>query len=49
MALSDTRQRYMPSYKDRETGQPLAFPEAVLLTNPMNEDFRGEVLISLSI
>ncbi|KAK4261416.1 hypothetical protein QN277_004417 [Acacia crassicarpa] len=43
MAISDTRQRYMPSMKDRETGQPLAYPEAVLLTNPSNEDFRGEV------
>ncbi|MCH81580.1 rhamnogalacturonate lyase B-like protein, partial [Trifolium medium] len=33
----------MPEMKDRETGQPLAFPEAVLLTNPSDSQFKGEV------
>lgn len=43
MALSDTRQRSMPSMKDRQTGQALAYPEAVLLTKPIDPQFRGEV------
>ncbi|XP_061336887.1 probable rhamnogalacturonate lyase B [Gastrolobium bilobum] len=43
MAISDTRQRRMPSMRDRETGQRLAYPEAVLLTHPSNPQFRGEV------
>ncbi|RHN41536.1 putative rhamnogalacturonan endolyase [Medicago truncatula] len=43
MAISDTRQRNMPAMKDRNTGQVLAYPEAVLLTNPINPQFRGEV------
>jgi rhamnogalacturonan endolyase len=34
MALSDERQRIMPTMDDRVNGQPLAFPEAILLTNP---------------
>ncbi|XP_010244708.1 PREDICTED: probable rhamnogalacturonate lyase B isoform X1 [Nelumbo nucifera] len=43
MALSDTRQRMMPMPEDRAKGQPLAYPEAVLLTNPTNPDLKGEV------
>ncbi|KAL1365474.1 hypothetical protein AAHE18_03G290900 [Arachis hypogaea] len=43
MALSSTRQRTMPTMRDRETGQILAYPEAVLLTKPSNPQFRGEV------
>ncbi|XP_030455890.1 rhamnogalacturonate lyase B isoform X3 [Syzygium oleosum] len=43
MALSDDRQRVMPMPEDRVTGQPLAYPEAVLLTNPINPELRGEV------
>lgn len=43
MAISDDRQRIMPMPEDRATGQPLAYPEAVLLTNPINPDLRGEV------
>lgn len=43
MAISDDRQRIMPSPKDRETGLPLAFKEAVLLTDPTNPNLRGEV------
>ncbi|KAK7361044.1 hypothetical protein VNO77_03070 [Canavalia gladiata] len=43
MAVSDERQRIMPTMKDREKGQILAYPEAVLLTRPSNPEFRGEV------
>ncbi|KAK4744715.1 hypothetical protein SAY87_011027 [Trapa incisa] len=43
MAISDERQRIMPMPEDRETGLPLAYPEAVLLTNPTNPDLRGEI------
>ena len=50
MAVTDSRQRSMPTMKDRETGQPLAYPEAVLLTDPINPAFRGEVpFLSLSL
>ncbi|KAF5738047.1 rhamnogalacturonate lyase B isoform X1 [Tripterygium wilfordii] len=43
MALSDQRQRVMPAPEDRESGQPLAYPEAVLLTSATNPRLRGEV------
>ena len=43
MAISDTRQRIMPTIADRERGQSLAYPEAVLLKNPMNSELEGEV------
>ncbi|KAJ8762543.1 hypothetical protein K2173_007982 [Erythroxylum novogranatense] len=45
MAVSHTRQRFMPLPDDRETprGQPLAYPEAVLLVNPIEPEFKGEV------
>ncbi|ESW28447.1 hypothetical protein PHAVU_003G287200 [Phaseolus vulgaris] len=43
MAMADDRQRKMPTKRDRETGQILAYPEAVLLTRPVNPEFRGEV------
>ncbi|KAK7386694.1 hypothetical protein VNO78_27029 [Psophocarpus tetragonolobus] len=43
MAISDERQRNMPTMRDRETGQILAYREAVLLTRPSNPEFRGEV------
>ncbi|KAI5436093.1 hypothetical protein KIW84_022513 [Lathyrus oleraceus] len=43
MAISDTRQRKMPSMRDRKTGQELAYPEAVQLKNPSNPEFKGEV------
>ncbi|XP_057421613.1 uncharacterized protein LOC130715523 isoform X2 [Lotus japonicus] len=43
MAVSDDRRRMMPTMKDRETGQILAYPEAVRLTKPTNPEFRGEV------
>jgi rhamnogalacturonan endolyase len=47
MAVSDTIQRRMPTMRDRETGQPLAFPEAVLLTNPSDPQFKGQVTLFL--
>ncbi|XP_022727817.1 probable rhamnogalacturonate lyase B isoform X1 [Durio zibethinus] len=45
MAIADNRQRYMPFPDDRSTGrcQPLAYPEAVLLVNPMDQRLTGEV------
>ncbi|GAV73071.1 Rhamnogal_lyase domain-containing protein [Cephalotus follicularis] len=43
MAISDSRQRIMPMPEDRNTGFALAYPEAVLLTNPTNPELRGEV------
>ncbi|KAK4261415.1 hypothetical protein QN277_004416 [Acacia crassicarpa] len=43
MAITDERQREMPSAEDRSKGQTLDYPEAVLLTNPSNHEFLGEV------
>ncbi|KAL0379038.1 UNVERIFIED_CONTAM: hypothetical protein Sradi_3209300 [Sesamum radiatum] len=43
MAVSDDRQRIMPTTHDREKGLVLDYPEAVLLTNPDNSFLRGEV------
>ncbi|KAK1404742.1 hypothetical protein POM88_004347 [Heracleum sosnowskyi] len=43
MAVSDDRQRIMPTTEDRKRGQPLDYPEAVLLTNPSNTFLKGEV------
>lgn len=43
MALSDDRQRSMPSMADRDNAKQLAYKEAVLLTNPRNPMFKGEV------
>ncbi|KAL5556635.1 hypothetical protein UlMin_038871 [Ulmus minor] len=43
MAISDQRQRKMPTAHDRITGKPLAYPEAVLLTDPSDALLRGEV------
>ncbi|TVU27112.1 hypothetical protein EJB05_29692 [Eragrostis curvula] len=45
MAISDDIQRYMPSAADRDAphGQPLAYKEAVLLVNPKEPQFKGEV------
>lgn len=47
MAVTDDRRRVMPTPNDRATGQPLRYPEAVLLTNPSNPKLRGEVFIFL--
>ncbi|KAL5777443.1 hypothetical protein ACOSP7_010369 [Xanthoceras sorbifolium] len=45
MAVADNRQRYMPLPDDRlpPRGQPLAYPEAVLLVNPVEPELKGEV------
>ncbi|XP_027077179.2 uncharacterized protein [Coffea arabica] len=43
MAVSDVKQRLMPQPVDRQTGQVLDFPEAVLLTKPVDPIFKGEV------
>nr|XP_027094499.1 probable rhamnogalacturonate lyase B [Coffea arabica] len=45
MAIADNRQRYMPLPDDRlpDRGQELAYPEAVLLVNPVEPEFKGEV------
>ncbi|XP_057251850.1 uncharacterized protein LOC109135383 [Beta vulgaris subsp. vulgaris] len=43
MAVSDKLQRVMPMNRDRETGKPLAYKEAVHLTNPTNPKIKGEV------
>ncbi|KAL2457168.1 Rhamnogalacturonate lyase family protein [Abeliophyllum distichum] len=45
MAMADNRQRYMPLPDDRlpGRGQQLAYPEAVLLVNPVEPEFKGEV------
>jgi rhamnogalacturonan endolyase len=45
MAISDDRQRIMPMPRDRISGEPLAYPEAVLLTNPTNPQLGGDVLL----
>ncbi|KAL2940331.1 Rhamnogalacturonate lyase [Bienertia sinuspersici] len=43
MAVSDKLQREMPMLQDREKGRPLAYKEAVQLTNPLNAKMKGEV------
>ncbi|KAK7282912.1 hypothetical protein RIF29_12030 [Crotalaria pallida] len=45
MVVEDNRQRFMPLPDDREKGrgQILAYPEAVLLVNPIEPEFKGEV------
>ena len=42
MAISDERQRSMPTMRDKNW-QILVYPEAVLLTRLINPAFRGEV------
>ncbi|KAB1200277.1 Rhamnogalacturonate lyase [Morella rubra] len=45
MAIADNRQRYMPLPDDRLPGrcEALATPEAVLLVEPVEPEFKGEV------
>ncbi|KAL7208111.1 hypothetical protein ACSBR1_029966 [Camellia fascicularis] len=45
MAIADNKQRYMPLPDDRlpGRGEELAYPEAVLLVNPVEPQFKGEV------
>ena len=49
MVAADNRQRKMPLSDDREPDrfQVLDFPKAVLLTNPIEEEFKGEVFTSI--
>lgn len=46
MAVSENRQRFMPLPDDRlpGRGQALAYPEAVLLVNPIEPQFKEEVI-----
>lgn len=46
MANSDDRQRDMPLPDDRlpGRGEELAYPEAVLLVNPVEPEFLGQVI-----
>lgn len=45
MAMADNRQRYMPLPDDRSPprGRALAYPEAVLLVDPIEPELQGEV------
>ncbi|KAL2456573.1 Rhamnogalacturonate lyase family protein [Forsythia ovata] len=43
MAISDDRQRMMPTDHDRTTGRALEYKEAILLTNPHSPSFKHEV------
>ncbi|KAK6125863.1 hypothetical protein DH2020_040389 [Rehmannia glutinosa] len=43
MAISDDRQRIMPTDNDRKGGHRLDYKEAVLLTHPTNPILKGEV------
>ncbi|CAK9313024.1 unnamed protein product [Citrullus colocynthis] len=45
MAMADNRQRYMPLPDDRSPprGRALAYPEAVLLVDPIEPELKGEV------
>lgn len=45
MAMADNRQRFMPLPDDRlpHRGVALAYPEAVLLVDPVEPEFKGEV------
>lgn len=47
MAVADNRRRFMPLPDDRlpGRGQPLAYPEAVLLVNPKEPELKGEVTL----
>lgn len=43
--MSDDRHRYMPLPDDRSPNRSksLAYPEAVLLVDPLEPEFKGEV------
>lgn len=48
MALTDERQRVMPSAEDRENGKTLDHKEAVKLISTINPDLQGEVHIYIA-
>lgn len=43
MAVSDDRQRVMPTFEDRERGKALAYKEAVLVTDSIKDTHSVEV------
>ncbi|KAG6400828.1 hypothetical protein SASPL_137672 [Salvia splendens] len=43
MVISDDKQRVMPTDKDRQAGDLLAYPEAVIISHPSNPQLKGEV------
>lgn len=49
MVVADNRQRFMPLPEDRlpPRGKPLDVPEAVLLVDPVEPEFKGEVLLHI--
>lgn len=51
MAVEDNRQRFMPLPDDRSPGrgEELVPPEAVLLVDPVDPEFKGEVLLLCKI
>ena len=51
MAMSDDRKRYMPLPDDRlsNRSEQLAYPEAVILVNPVEHQFKGQVIIGFTI
>lgn len=51
MAVEDNRQRFMPLPDDRSPGrgEELVPPEAVLLVDPVEPEFKGEVLLLCKI
>ncbi|KAL2456571.1 Rhamnogalacturonate lyase family protein [Forsythia ovata] len=48
MAISDDRQRIMPTVHDRTIGRALEYKEAILLTYPHSPTFKHEVCINNS-
>lgn len=46
MAISDNKQKEMPSARDREPprAEKLAYKEAMLLVNPSFRELKGEVI-----
>lgn len=43
MAISDQKQRMMPTASERDAGKILGYKEAVVLTNTSDPNLRGEV------
>ncbi|PHT54497.1 hypothetical protein CQW23_08959 [Capsicum baccatum] len=46
MAITNERQRIMPTAQDRAMGQELDYPEVVLLTSPSSSFLKGEMFFS---
>ncbi|XP_050207274.1 rhamnogalacturonate lyase B-like [Mercurialis annua] len=43
LVISDEKHRVMPTIEDRQKSEPLAYPEAVRITHPLNSTLKGEV------